>query len=282
MAFIMMGDVRSGWRTHMIEVRPGIRLAVDDGGSGPAMVLLHGLAGSKELWSEILDALREVGFRAIAYDQRGHGESPEVSPPWSIRDLAEDLAGLLDRLGVARACVVGHSMGGRALFRFALDRPERLWAIVPVGAQSEAPRAAYREALTTVREATRRGGLPAFREAFQEAGEIPERVARDPAFAADYEAWFARNRAEMLVAALDAILAMPTLTTQLGEIAAPALAVVGERDEPFRALAARYERAMPACRTVVVPDCHHYPMTDQPAAFAETLLSFLEEVRPDA
>jgi pimeloyl-ACP methyl ester carboxylesterase len=55
---------------------------------------------------------------------------------------------------------------------------------------------------------------------------------------------------------------------------------VGERDAPFRELAAHYERAMPRCRTVVVPDCHHYPMVDQPAAFADALLGFLDGARP--
>jgi 3-oxoadipate enol-lactonase len=266
----------------MIETQPALRLAVDDGGSGPTVILLHGLAGWKELWTETIAALRTAGFRAIAYDQRGHGESDDGDRPWSIGDLADDLAGLLDRLDIERACVVGHSMGGRALFHFALDRPERLWALVPVAAHSEAPRPPYREALAGVREATRRGGLAAFRAAFQEIGEIPERVGRDPSFAALYETRFARNRPAALVAALDAILAMPALTPRLGEIAVPALTVVGAHDEPFLELAAHYERAIPHCRTVIVPDCHHYPMTDQPAAFINSLLAFLDEVRPDA
>ena len=84
----------------------------------------------------------------------------------------------------------------------------------------------------------------------------------------------------MIAASLDAILAMPLLTPRLGEIRVPALAVVGELDGPFRDLAARYEQVMPACRTVVIPNCHHYPMTDQPEAFAEVLTGFLKAARP--
>lgn len=260
-----------------IEVRLGSRLAVEDGGQGPAVVFLHGLAGFKELWSDILGTLRGAGFRAIAYDHRGHGESSDVPAPWTIGELADDLAALLDALGVERACIVGHSMGGRTLFQFALERPGRIWAVVPVGAHSEAPRSPYREVLAGVRDTTLREGLPGFRKAFEAAGEIPERVFSDPVFAQEYEAKFACNRASMLAAALDAILAMPALTPRLGEIAVPALAVVGERDAPFREPAAYYERAMPRCRTVVISGGHHYPMTDQPAAFAGALTRFLRE-----
>ena len=53
-------------------------LAVDHGGSGPVVVLLHGLGGCKELWAETGLALRAAGYRTIAYDHRGHGESQDV------------------------------------------------------------------------------------------------------------------------------------------------------------------------------------------------------------
>ena len=123
-------------------------------------------------------------------------------------------------------------MGGRTLFQFALDRTDRIWAIVPVGAHSEAPRSPYREVLAGVRDATLRDGLAGFRAAFEAVGEIPERLCLDTQFAQQFEARFARDRARMLAAALDAILAMPQLTPRLGEITVPALAMVGERDAP--------------------------------------------------
>jgi len=262
-----------------IEVRPRLRLSVDDGGRGPAVFLLHGLAGFKELWTETLRELRQAGFRAIAYDHRGHGDSSEISAPWRICDLSEDLALLMEALGVDRACIVGHSMGGRALFQFALNHPGRTWAVVPVGAHSEAPRPPYREILDGVRHATVSSGVPGFRAAFEQAGEIPERVSRDPTFAQRFEVLFARNRVAALVAALDAILSMPALTPRLGEIAVPACSIVGERDTHFRELAAYYEKVMPRCTTHVIPGCHHYPMTDQARAFARSLGDFLRSAR---
>jgi pimeloyl-ACP methyl ester carboxylesterase len=250
------------------------QLAFVERGDGPAVVFLHGLAGFKEIWDEVTLDVVAAGFRVVQVDLRGHGASEDVAPPWSIADMADDLERLLDQLGIGQACLVGHSMGGRVLFSFALSRPGRVWGVVPVGAHSQAPVPPYREVLEEVRDAAREG-LDAFRAAFERAGEIPERVFRDADFAGRYDAALARNRPAMLVAALDAILAMPVLTPRLGEIDVPALAVVGERDGPFRELADLYARRMPRCRTVVVPDCHHYPMMDAPAAFSTALLAFL-------
>jgi pimeloyl-ACP methyl ester carboxylesterase len=250
------------------------QVAFAERGTGPVVVFLHGLAGFKELWDEVTDHVVAAGFRVVQVDLRGHGASDDVPPPWSIADMAGDLERLLDQLGARQACVVGHSMGGRVLFQFALSRPDRVWALVPVGAHSQAPVPPYRQVLEEVRDAAR-DDLDAFRAAFERAGEIPERVFRDAEFAARYDSRFARNRPAMLAAALDAILAMPVLTPRLAEIEVPALAVVGERDLPFRELADLYAQRMPRCRTVVVPDCHHYPMTDSPAAFSTALLTFL-------
>jgi pimeloyl-ACP methyl ester carboxylesterase len=253
------------------------RLALRDAGSGPAVVLLHGLAGFKELWAETESALVAEGYRVVAYDQRGHGQSHDVVGPWAIADLSRDLGLVLDRLGIDRACVVGHSMGGRAMFDFALDRADRTAAVVAVGAQSEAPKAAYRTILQNLRAQTASHGLAGFRREFERAKEIPERVGRDSVFARSFEARFAANRTEMLMAGLDAILAMPTLTARLGEIRVPMLAVVGERDTHFLEIARQYSKVVPDCRTMVIPDCHHYPMVDGAAAFNRGLVAFLSE-----
>lgn len=68
------------------------------------VLFLHGLAGFKEPWA--------AGFRAVAWDQRGHGKSGDVPGPWVIANLAHDLATLLNQRQIGRACLVGHSIGG--------------------------------------------------------------------------------------------------------------------------------------------------------------------------
>jgi pimeloyl-ACP methyl ester carboxylesterase len=258
----------------------GNGLAYSDDGAGPAVVMLHGLAGFRQLWQEQVPYLTRAGFRVICVDLPGHGGSRDTKGPLTIDSMADAVASLLDNLDVAAAAIVGHSMGGRTMFTFAVDRPNRVWAIVPVGAQSEAPRDEYRRTLDDLRARTIEGGLPAFRKAFLDAGEIPERTERDASFAGWYWKYFEQNRASSLVKGLDAIFAMRTLTPDLGVIKAPALAVVGSEDAPFIPLARRYETLLPNCRTVVVEGCRHYPMTDAEPLFSKVLTEFLSANRP--
>lgn len=274
----MKRGIRRRDRSYGVTMRSA--LAVEDLGQGPAVVLVHGLGGWRDVWATSAASLRAAGFRVITYDQRGHGDSADVDPPWSIVNLADDLLAVLDGVGLARASIVGHSMGGRAMFDFVLRHPDRVSGIVAVGAHSEAPRPPYRAVLETVREVTARSGVSGFRRAFEDAGEIPDRVAHDPAFAAWFEDRFSHNRPAMIVAALDAILSMPTLTGRLNEIRRPMLSVVGERDLNFLELAGHYAKVVAGCRTEVLPGCAHYPMVDAPDAFVDVLVTFLHAAAP--
>jgi pimeloyl-ACP methyl ester carboxylesterase len=184
-------------------------------------------------------------------------------------------------MGVERASIVGHSMGGRTMFSFVLDYPERVTALVAVGAHSEAPHGQYRDILAGVRDSTLADGISGFYRSFAAADEIPHRVRTDPDYAGRFAAWFARNRPVMIAAALDGILAMPTLTPMLSQIRAPMASIVGEQDVHFRELADRYAILVPRCRTTIVPDCGHYPMVDARELFSARLVEFLDEVHAD-
>ncbi len=104
-------------------------LRVTDVGSGPAVVLIHGLAGDHTAWRAQIELLRP-SFRVIAFDNRGAGASTQVDEPVSTRDLAGDTLGLMDVLGVARAQVVGRSMGGAIAQHMALMAPQRVQSLV--------------------------------------------------------------------------------------------------------------------------------------------------------
>jgi pimeloyl-ACP methyl ester carboxylesterase len=149
-----------------------------------------------------------------------------------------------------------------------------------VGGHSEAPRSPYSDVLIRIREVTKRDGLLGFRAEFEASSEIPKKCLYDPVFSGKFDALFNRNRVGSLIAALDAILTMPKLTPRLKEIQVPALALVGEYDLHFLELAACYERSMPRCHTVVIPQCAHDPINDQPDLFANLLMEFLLNERP--
>ncbi|WP_445621739.1 alpha/beta fold hydrolase [Kushneria sp. Sum13] len=112
-----------------------IDLYYQDCGQGPAVVLIHGWPLSHRMWEYQINALTEAGYRCIAYDRRGFGDSEK---PWNGYDydtLADDLEGLLEHLDLADATLVGFSMGGGEVARY-LGRhgSKRIRSAVLIGA----------------------------------------------------------------------------------------------------------------------------------------------------
>jgi len=99
-----------------------------DVGSGPAVVLIHGLAGDHTAWRAQIELLRPH-FRVIAFDNRGAGASTQVDEPVSTQDLADDTLQMMDLLGVQQAHVVGRSMGGAVAQHMALRAPGRVLSL---------------------------------------------------------------------------------------------------------------------------------------------------------
>jgi pimeloyl-ACP methyl ester carboxylesterase len=106
----------------------GIGLAVHELGDGPAVVLLHGFPELAYSWRRQIGPIAEAGFRVIAPDQRGFGDSdaPEDSQTYSVKTLVADLVGMLDALDIERAVFVGHDWGGMPAWYSAVYAPERV------------------------------------------------------------------------------------------------------------------------------------------------------------
>jgi pimeloyl-ACP methyl ester carboxylesterase len=101
-------------------------------GRGPDVVLLHGLLGNLAVWHlNMVPALRRE-FRVTTLDLRGHGYSDVTPTGYTTESLAHDLAGALDRFGIERTFLVGHSFGADVCLHFALLHPERVSRIVAV------------------------------------------------------------------------------------------------------------------------------------------------------
>jgi pimeloyl-ACP methyl ester carboxylesterase len=110
----------------------GIRLHVVEQGEGPLVLLLHGFPESWYSWRHQLSALAQAGYRAVAPDQRGYGDSdkPEPIEAYDQVTLVQDAVGLLDALGEEQAVVVGHDWGAPVAWNMALLHPERVRAVV--------------------------------------------------------------------------------------------------------------------------------------------------------
>ncbi|HRD14371.1 MAG TPA: alpha/beta fold hydrolase [Mycobacterium sp.] len=116
----------------------GDRLAYQDEGQGDAILLLHGMAGSSQTWRSVIRPLSRK-YRVIAPDLLGHGSSAKPRSDYSLGAFAVLLRDLLDELGVARATVVGHSLGGGVAMQFVYQHPDYCERLVLIGSGGLGP-----------------------------------------------------------------------------------------------------------------------------------------------
>lgn len=121
--------------TDVVALPTGVRLHFAEQGDaeGIPVILLHGYSDTWFSFSRVLPLL-SPGIRAYALDQRGHGRSDKPAAGYSMRQLADDVIAFMDARGIARATIVGHSMGGFVAQEVALAAPSRVQALVLIGA----------------------------------------------------------------------------------------------------------------------------------------------------
>ena len=108
----------------------GLRMRyLDWGGDGAPVVALHGLASSCH-WYDLIAPLLSKEFRIVAPDQRGHGKTTQSTSGYDWATLSLDVTGLMDRLGIQQAAVLGHSWGGHVAAALAAQQPERVSRLV--------------------------------------------------------------------------------------------------------------------------------------------------------
>ena len=260
----------------------GVRLHVRDTGprNGPPVLLLHGFGSSLHTWDQWA-ALLEADRRVIRLDLPGFGLTG-ADPTGDYSDLraAALLEGLLDRLGVAQADVVGSSMGGRIAWRFAAERPARVRKLVLM-----APDGFASAGFTYDRPA----GVPLLMRALPYTLPMPLlRGGVAPAYADPAsltESALERYRNMMIApgvrhAILDRMATHVLVPPEpfLRRIAAPVLLLWGESDRMVPpAHAADYARELPDSRTVVLPGLGHVPMEEDPARALAPVTAFLGE-----
>jgi pimeloyl-ACP methyl ester carboxylesterase len=244
----------------------GVSLRYEVYGEGPPVVLVHGFASSFERnWRNTgwVTFLTGHGFQVIGLDVRGHGgsEKPHRADAYPTEQMSADLLHLLDHVTIARADLIGYSMGGGIVLRLAMDRPERVRKLV-VGGVADAM--------------IRKHHDPA----------VPQEIAaalesRDPESMASPLGRQFRSFAERTNNDLQALAAMmrgpgwPGSLDPVQPIAGPLLIVVAGKDE-IMAGAERLTQAFPHARLVTIPDRNHNTLVGDPR-FKEAVLRFLEE-----
>jgi len=243
----------------------------DDRGSGPATVLLHPFPLRRDAWAGIADALA-ARRRVIAVDARGFGDSP-LTGPFSIADIADDVAALLDRLSIAKATVVGMSMGGYAALAFAARHRDRLSALVLADTRAAADSAEARAGRAAALTALANVGPAAYL-----AGSLPRLLSPSapPALVAHVRSR-AETRAASLRAGIEALRDRPDRSAELGAIACPTLVVCGVADQvtPLAEMK-QIAGAISGARFVPIADAGHLSHLEAPGAFLNAVASFLD------
>lgn len=259
-----------------------IDLNYEQTGEGEAIVFLHGYTGSCRDWSNQV-AAASVTYKCIAVDHRGHGktEAPASEEEYSIKIFSEDVYALLNKLGINRCCLVGHSMGGFMSLQFVLDHPEMVKGLVLVDTSSGdwemVP--GYAEYRAKLDDIARNEGLAAVFEYDCANNEVKiEKYKKHPEFRE-------KDRQKVLNTSVDGYIYVagtfrkwPPVTDRLGEIKAPTLIFLGEEDTAFINASQIMKDSINQAELIIVPDTGHNPHEETPDIFNEAFLSLLSKI----
>lgn len=263
--------------------RGGVTIAGESIGSGPDVVLLHGLTATRRYVVMGSKALPRAGYRVTTFDARGHGESSPAADrgEYEYRDMVDDLSAVLDHLGADRAALGGASMGAHTTMAFALAFPERVAALVQITpAYDGRPRSGSAELAGWDRlaDGLESGGVEGFIEAWDP--QVEERWR-------ETVTTVTRQRLERhrhLDAVADALRVVPRSVVfegmeELEAVAAPTL-VVASRDEadpshPY-AVGQAYAERLPHAK-LVSEEPGHSPLAWQGARLSKAVAEFLRD-----
>ncbi|HEX5506705.1 MAG TPA: alpha/beta fold hydrolase [Thermomicrobiales bacterium] len=256
----------------------GARLYYEVAGAGHPLVLNHAGIADCRMWDEQFAAFA-AHYRVVRYDMRGSGRSNDPPGPFSGRG---DLYGLMTALGIARAHLVGLSMGGSLVLDMAIEHPDMVTALVPVaaglGGHAGTGRDEQEEALEAAMAA----------DDYARANEIDLQVWVDgPRRAPGQVDPTVRERVREMNAGIYAQLPNqgtlqrmdPPAAARLGEITAPTLVIAGDGDVPdILDIADVLAAGIAGARKVIIPGVAHMVNMERPAEFNRLVLDFLRGV----
>jgi 3-oxoadipate enol-lactonase len=252
----------------------GVRIARERRGSGPPLLLIHGLGYARWGWEPVVDGLAEA-HEVVLFDNRGIGDSDAPLGPYSARMLAEDAVAVLDAAGLERAHVLGTSLGGMVAQQVALDWPERVDRLVLActtpGSESAAPMPEQtvrliQESPALPREVAMRRGVENALAPGADVAMIDRIMVHRIATAQPLAAWLAQAAAGMSFDAWD----------RVREIGAPTLVLTGDLDvvvDPRNS--ALLAEMISGARMEVFPGAGHLFFWEQPERFVEVVKEFL-------
>jgi 3-oxoadipate enol-lactonase len=257
----------------------GTTMAYDDDGSGPPLLLIHGFPLCRRMWHPQIRALVSAGFRVITPDLRGFGESDTPEGPYSMELFADDMAGLLDHLGIEEAVVGGMSMGGYILFNLLERYRSRVKGACFITTRANADDGAGKERRLVLARDVMKFGPQIVAEAFEKLLFAGETIAGRPKLVGEVYGWMTANDSRGIAGGLLAMRERKDYTALLPGFTVPSLAIGAEEDraappDNARAIAA----AIPGCGFALIPHAGHMANLENPGAFNAALVEFLRSL----
>lgn len=254
----------------------GVPIHFVDEGEGEAVVFLHGFAGASSMWTAI-GLMPLDGFRTIAFDARGHGQSGKpVDPDAYGEELVNDVIRLMDDRGIAAAHVVGYSMGAETALRLAAEYPDRILSVVAAGSgwSGDVEVESYGFIGMALANTETFGGFMA--DMSPPGEEMTEEMAVAMMGLLGAHGIDPGQSAAPLSAIASSMFEIISLEAEeLARISVPVLGIAGEND-PERPNVEALAELFPGMTIIIVPEADHLTAPLAPI-FAETIRHFIAE-----
>jgi pimeloyl-ACP methyl ester carboxylesterase len=247
--------------------RDGVNIYYEVHGSGPPLLLTHGYSSTSTMWQGQIDALAKH-HKLVLWDMRGHGQSdyPDDALAYSEALTVADMAALLDAVGADQAIIGGLSLGGYMSLAFYRAHPDRVRALLIIdtgpGFKKDDAREVWNKRARDTGDRFEREGLAVLKSGSRERSTVTHRDAQGLARAA--RGMLTQRDAQVI--------------ESLPDIKVPSLVVVGADDTPFLAASDYMAAKIPGAQKVVIPAAGHAVNIDQPQAFIDAVLPFLNRV----
>jgi len=253
-----------------------VQLAVEDRGSGPVLLLVHGFPLDHTMWESQMEPLAHA-FRVVAPDLRGFGQSGVTEGTVTMKQFADDLASLLAALDIQRrVALCGLSMGGYIAWQFWRHHAARLDCLILCDTRAAADTEQARQGRLTMAENVLRFGSPIVVEPMLPKLLAPATPQQRPEVVRLLSNMIVNSPPMGIAAAQRGMAERPDMTDLLGQIDVPTLVICGEHDtisppEEMRSIAA----AIPDSQFAVIPDAGHMSPMENPHAVNDTIRRFL-------
>lgn len=271
---------------HVNNVHFGVVMSNVAGQGRRTLVLLHGFTGSASGWGDLLDGLARTGWRIIALDMLGHGQSAAPAEParYAMEHCQQDIIAVLCELGVneGEAILLGYSMGGRIALYCAFSSFFRALILESAspGLADPAEREQRRNSDMELAASIERDGIEAFVERWENLPLFATQRNLPVERRAASRMQRLNNRPVGLANSLRGIGTgvQPSLHHRLHELNIPVLLLAGELDTKFCAIARQMAQALPCAQLSIVPAAGHAIHLEQPMVFTALVTEFCTSV----